>query len=73
MEFAKQFMRRSELIEMGFPEEMLDRAYGDAKQTFAVKMNPTKPNSPIIYDTTGLVKWWNRQVAMQKAMRGVRV
>jgi len=70
MEFSKRFMKRSELIKMGLPESMLDRAYGDAKQTFAVKMNPTKPNSHIIYDTVGLAKWWERQVALQKAMIG---
>lgn len=70
MEFEKRFMKKSELIKMGFAESMLDRAYGDAKQTFAKKMDPTKPNSPIIYDTVGLSKWWERQVRLQKAMIG---
>ena len=70
MEFEKRFMKRSELIKMGLSESMLDRAYGDTKQTFAVKMNPAKPNSTIIYDTVGLAKWWDRQIRIQKAMIG---
>lgn len=70
MEFEKRFMKKSELIKMGFPESMLDRAYGDAKQTFAVKMDPTKHNSHIIFDTVGLAKWWDRQIRIQKAMIG---
>ena len=68
--FEKPFMKRSELVKMGLPESMLDRAYGDAKQTFAVKADPTKPNSPIVFDTDGLSKWWDRQIRLQKAMIG---
>ena len=55
----------SELIKMGFPEELLRRAYGDRTQTFASKMNPAHPNSPIIFDTEGFGKWWDRQIKAQ--------
>lgn len=69
MEFPKPIMRMSELMEMGFPEECLLRAYRDKNQTFASKINPAKSNSPIIFDTAGLEKWWIRQISTQvKAM-----
>lgn len=61
MEFPKKFMKRQELMKMGIPEEMLNRAYREKGQSFARKANPLKPNSPIVYDTEGLKKWWNRQ------------
>ena len=65
MEFPKPIMRMSELMEMGFPEECLLRAYRDKNQTFASKINPAKSNSPIIFDTAGLEKWWSRQISAQ--------
>ena len=69
MEFPKPIMRMSELMEMGFPEECLLRAYRDKNQTFASKINPAKSNSPIIFDTAGLEKRWSRQISTQvKAM-----
>ena len=69
MEFPKPIMRMSELMEMGFPEECLLRAYRDKNQTFASKINPAKSNSPIIFVTAGLEKWWSRQISTQvKAM-----
>ena len=71
MEFEKRFMKRSELLAMGLPETMLDRAYRDPKQDFAVKQNPVKPNSPIIYDTDAPKKWWDRQIRTQRAMMGM--
>ena len=40
MEFPKPIMRMSELVNMGFPEEYLLRAYRDKNQTFASKINP---------------------------------
>lgn len=65
MEFPKPIMRMSELMEMGFPEECLLRAYRDRNQNFASKINPAKKNSPIIFDTEGLEKWWSRQISAQ--------
>lgn len=68
MEFEKRFMKRTELVKMGFPEEMLDRAYRDPKQRFASKINPAKKNSTIIFDTEALGRWWDRQIAIQRAV-----
>lgn len=65
MKFPKPIMKMGELMEMGFPEEMLRRAYGDRNQNFAAKMNPAKSNSPIVYDTEGFGAWWNNQIKTQ--------
>ena len=42
MKYAKKVMRKSELCEMGFPEEFLDSAYRESNQSFAQKINPYK-------------------------------
>lgn len=69
LDFPKPVMRLTELTAMGFPEEYLRRAYGDKNQNFATKINPAKSNSPILFDTDGLKKWWIRQIEAQvKAM-----
>ena len=65
MKFPKPVMRMSELINMGFPEEFLRRAYGDRNQNFATKIDPTKKNSPIIFDTEGFWIWWRKQTETQ--------
>ena len=61
--FPKPFMKLSELKELGLPEELLMRAYRDKTQTFAAKMNPAAVRSPIVFETAGLLEWWNRQVS----------
>ena len=38
MKYPKQIMRKSELCEMGFPEEFLDSAYRESNQSFAQKI-----------------------------------
>lgn len=62
MEYPKKVMRRTELLQMGFPEELLDRAYREKGQTFAQKINPTKRNSAIVYDTAGFERWRMKQI-----------
>lgn len=57
MKYAKQVMRMSELKKMGFPEAYLMRAYRTPRQTFARKIDGTKQNSPIIFDTEEFDKW----------------
>jgi hypothetical protein len=57
MQYAKPVMKISELKSMGFPEEYLLFAYRSKGQTFAWKMNPTKSNSPILFDTEGFEKF----------------
>lgn len=70
MKFEKRFMRMSELKSMGLPGELLDRAYRDPHQKMAMKLNPNKSNSPIIFDTEELGRWWDRQITIQQsAMR----
>lgn len=57
MEYPKPIMKMSELVEMGFPETFLRQAYTAKGQTFAQKMNMTRRNSHIIFDTDGFEKW----------------
>lgn len=57
MKYAKQVMRMSELKKMGFPEAYLMRAYRQRGQKFARKIDGTKENSPIIFDTEEFDKW----------------
>lgn len=56
MDYPKQIMKKKELIKMGFPEEYLMRIFRMKKQTIAWQMNPTKRNSPILFDTDALEK-----------------
>lgn len=65
MEYPKIIMKKTELEKMGFPEEFLFRAYRARGQTFAQKLNPTKRNSPIIFDTVGFEKWRMNQLQME--------
>lgn len=62
MEYPNKMMRKKELLEMGFPEELLDRAYREKGQTFAYKISPTKKNSPIMFDTAGFERWRLKQI-----------
>ena len=57
MVYQKPFMRLQELHRLGLPKEFLFTAYRSKGQTFAQKIDPTKPNSPIIFDTDGFEKW----------------
>lgn len=58
MQYPNKIMRMTELIKMGFPEDYLMRIFRTKGQTIARKMNPSARNSPIIFDTEGLEKWW---------------
>lgn len=57
MVYPKPFMRLQELQGMGLPKEFLFMAYRSKGQTFAQKMNPSKPNSPIIFETESFERW----------------
>lgn len=67
MEFPKQIMKMSELKSLGFPQPLLMEAYRDPRQDFATKIDPTKPNSKIIFDTVGLDKWITKRIKIQTA------
>lgn len=66
MTYPKQVMRLSELEALGFPKEMLMRAYNSREQNFANKVNPFKKNSPIIFDVEGFENWRLKQVRASK-------
>ena len=72
MKYPKEIMRKSELAEMGFPEEFLDRAYRFKGQDFAQKIDPSKRNSPLIFDTEGLEEWRKRQIKMEQMAMSMR-
>ncbi len=73
LEFPKPIMKMKELMEMGFPQEVLLEAYRDPNQQFATKVNPLKANSPLVYDTEGFRNWWLKRIhAQTKAMPGRR-
>lgn len=73
IEYPKPIMRLNELREMGFCKEFLKDAYADPKQDFAWKIDATKRNSPIMFDTVGFEKYRQEQVAMQQKARQHRV
>lgn len=65
IEFPRPFMRASELKEMGIPEELVLRAYGDKNQSFCMKINPAKKNSPLLVETGSFARWMERQIDAQ--------
>ena len=66
VEYPKQIMKITELIEIGFPKVYLMNAYQDKNQSFAWKMDLTKKNSPILFDTEGLEEYRRKQIATEK-------
>lgn len=66
MKYPRQIMKISDLEQMGFPKEYLLRAYHSRGQTFATKMNPAKPNSPIIFNTEGFDQWMQQEIKAQQ-------
>jgi hypothetical protein len=62
MTYPKPFMTRNELIEHGLSGTLLDRAYHDPNQTFAMKITPTKKNSPIMFEVAEFDKWRIREI-----------
>ena len=65
MQYPKPVMRKSELEQMGFPEEYLLRIYRTPKQRIAWKMDPLKNTSPIVFDTEELEKFRIAEIDMQ--------
>lgn len=57
MTYPKRVMRIAELEKMGFSKTSLMTAYRRRGQTYAWKANPTKKNSPILFDTEAFEKW----------------
>ena len=66
MEYPKQVMKMRELLAMGFPEEFLLKAYRSEKQNFAWKLDMTKKNSPILFDTEEFEKYRTTLICIEK-------
>lgn len=67
--YPKPCMRLSELKQQGLSEVELLSAYTDNNQTFAKKVDPTKKNSPIMFETGGLEDYRLKQMATEKRAR----
>lgn len=65
----KTILRRSVLIEMGYPPELLERVYRTRGQRVAFKINPFKKNSPLMFDLGELKKFIEKQERMDEARR----
>lgn len=61
MNYPKQVMKKSELVAMRFTDEYLMYVYRNNRNAIAWKMNPTKLNSSILFDTEELEKFRQRQ------------
>ena len=57
----KPIMKLSELIEMGYPKEWLLSIYRNRHQDVAWKMDESKSNSPILFDTEELERFRKSQ------------
>ena len=66
MEYPKPIMTMKALIEMGYTEKFLKKAYVEPEQTFAWKSDATKKNSPILFDTKGLEKYRLERIHLEK-------
>lgn len=69
MEYPKELMRKKELVGMGIPESYIDRAIAAPGQSFAVKINPLKKNSPYILNTKGFEEWRKKDAELQMNAR----
>lgn len=59
--YPKRIMRLSELVKLGYTKEYLMKQYRIRGQKFARKQDPTRRNSPIIFDTELFEKQQQRQ------------
>lgn len=71
--FPKQRMRLPELVAAGFSRRELKAAYRSRGQTFAFKMSPNKRNSPIIFDTDGLARYFDNLAKSEEKARRMRL
>lgn len=66
MEYPKPVMRLTELQKMGFSKEYLMKAYRSKDQVFAWKIDMTKGNSPILFDTKQFEQYRIRLIGLEK-------
>ena len=67
MTYPKTVMKNTDLENIGLPEDFIIYAYRRKGQTYAWQMNPTKKNSPILFDT-GAFEKWRVQMASRKTV-----
>ena len=70
MRYPKEIMRKSELLKIGFPEDFLKRAQLTGK--IAWRSDPTRLNSPILYDTQALEKYRIDQMELDNQINNRR-
>lgn len=58
MEFPKKIMKRTELLKLGVPKQVLENASSNTK--IAWRMSPDKPKSPYIFDTDKLKEFMEK-------------
>ncbi len=63
--YPKRVMRLSELVKLGYTKEYLMKQYRMRGQKFAKKQDPTRRNSPIIFDTELFEKQQQRQQQLE--------
>lgn len=72
-DFPKSQMTIRELMAIGYRRPELREAYGAKGQRFARKLNPSKRNSPIVFDTDGLKTYLEKKAeAASTATHGGR-
>lgn len=64
-DFPRPYMKQRELVRMGIPIALLQKAYGTKGQRIAQKIHPDKKNSSIIYNTELLGEWMEKEIRIQ--------
>lgn len=66
IQYPKEILKKAEMMDLGFPEEMLLRATQEKNQNFAFKLNPLAKNSPWMFITSGFDQWLQEQIKLSK-------
>lgn len=71
--YPKPLMRKGELVKLGIPPAILDAAFRDRGQRFAYKMDATKKNSPIVFETGGFDRWLRKRINAEAYAREIHM
>lgn len=63
-EYPSPIMRKNDLVKLGIPKGILEDAYYEKGQKLACKQNPSKRNSPILFDTAKLDAWLHKRISI---------
>ena len=70
MNYPKEIMSRKELIQQGYPPEFLRRVGNTPGQQVAFLLNPANPHSTLMYRTSELEKFIQKEMrAAERAMK----